>query len=144
MLLLGVISAGLYHYQTHPAVFQLRWQTGLIVASWLFATVCVGHFWGQLKGGSLGVLSFLEWDGFFWHWTSGVQDEVQDKPSPQTGSVSVRFDGQRCLLLKFEPSLHTGRTQWLWLEQAFAPEHWHDLRRAVYSRAKEPVFNAQH
>lgn len=138
MLLLGAVSAGLYHYQTHPAVLQFRWQEGLMTASWLFAAVGMGQFWGQLKRGS------LEWDGFFWHSTGGAPDEVQDKPTSQTGSISVRFDGQRCLLLKFEPSLETGRAQWLWLEQAFATEHWHDLRRAVYSRAREPAFNAQH
>lgn len=138
MLLLGAVSAGLYHYQTQSSVFPLRWQAGLIAASWLFAAVGIGQFWGQLKRGSLA------WDGFFWHWTSGALDEVQDKPSSSTGGVSVRFDGQRCLLLKFESSSETGRAQWLWLEQVFAPEQWHDLRRAVYSRAKESVFNTQH
>lgn len=141
MLLLGAVSVGLYSYQTHPAVFQFRWQEGLIAVSWLFAAVGVGQFLEQLKYRSLGSLA---WDGFFWHLTSGALDGAQGKPSSQTGNVSIRFDGQRCLLLKFEPSLEGDRAQWLWLERAFAPEHWHDLRRAVYSRAKEPVFNAQH
>ena len=138
MLLLGAVSAGLYSYHAHSAVLQFRWQEGLIVVSWLFSAACVGHFWRQLKRGC------LNWDGLFWQSTISALDETQGKPSPQTGSVSVRFDGQRCLLIKFEPALDGGRLQWLWLEQAFAPEHWHDVRRAVYSRAIEPVFNAQH
>ena len=137
MLLLAAVSAGLYHYQTQPATSQFRWREGLIVASWFVAAVCIGQFWRQLKRGS------LVWDGFSWDWMRSASDEIQVKSSSQTGSVSVRFDGQRCLLLKLEFSSATGRTQWLWLEQAFAPEHWHDLRRAVYSRAKEPVFNIQ-
>lgn len=145
MLLLGAVSAGLYSYQTHPAVFRFRWQEGLIAAFWLFAAMCVGQFWGRLKNRSL---SSLVWDGLFWHLASSALDKAQekshDKSSPQTGNVSIRFDGQRYLLLKFEPSLEGDRAQWLWVEQAFAPEHWHDLRRAVYSRAKEPVFNVQH
>lgn len=137
ILLLGAVSAGLYSYQTHSSGLPLRWQEGLIAVSWLFAFVCFGQFWGQLQRGR------LDWDGLFWHWTNSVLDETEGKSSPQTGSVSVRFDGQRCLLIKFKPSLDGGRVQWLWLERAFAPEHWHDVRRAVYSRAKEPVFNVQ-
>ena len=139
MLLLGAVSAGLYLYQTQPADLQLRWQDGLIAASWLFAAVCMGQFWRQLKHGSLA------WDGFSWHWTRSTSDDIQAESPSQTANVSVRFDGQRCLLLKLEPTSKTGseagRAQWFWLERSFAPEQWHELRRAVYSRAKEPVFN---
>lgn len=142
ILMLGGVSAVLYHYQTQPADLQLRWQDGLISASWLFAALCMAQFWRQLKRGA------LVWDGFSWTWTSNILDEAQAKPSSQTGSVSVRFDGQRCLLLKLEPISKTGseagRAQWFWLDQAFAPEQWHELRLAVYSRAKEPIFNTHH
>ena len=140
MLLLGAVSAGLYGYQTHSKALQFRWQQGLIAITWVLAAVCVGQFWAQLKRVSSGTLA---WDGFLWHWTSHVPVETQGRPSSQTGTVSVRFDGQRCLLIKFQPSSVYSPVKWLWLEQAFAPEHWHDVRRAVYSRAKEPVFNAQ-
>lgn len=138
MVLLGAVSAGLYSYQTPSAVLRFRWQEGLIVVSWFFAAACAGHFWRQLKRGSLA------WDGLYWQWAISALDETQVQAPLQTGSISVRFDGQRCLLIKLEPALDGARSQWLWLEQAFAPEQWHDVRRAVYSRAKEPVFNAQH
>ncbi len=147
MLILGGMSAGLYHYQTQGAELLFRWQEGLIATSWLLAAVCSVQFWLQLKHGSwnsLGSFEYLEWDGLFWHWTGYVLYETRVKAPPQTGKISIRFDGQSFLLLKFEPSANMGCAKWLWLEQAFAPERWHDVRRAVYSRAKEPVFNAPH
>ena len=138
MLLVGAVSAGLYGYQAPSAVLRFRWQAGLMAVSWLFSAACIGHFWMELKRGSLA------WDGLNWQWAISALDETQVQASPQTGSVSVRFDGQRCLLIKFEPALDGAYSQWLWLDHTFAPEHWHDVRRAVYSRAKEPVFNTQH
>ena len=137
MLLLGAVSAFLYHYQTHPEGLHFRWQEGLMVVSCLFAAVCVLHFWRQLKCGSLA------WDGLFWQSAVSSLDEAQGQSSPITGIISVRFDGQRCLLIKFVPVLGGAHAQWLWLEQAFAPELWQDVRRAVYSRANEAVFNTQ-
>jgi hypothetical protein len=142
MLLLGLLTAGLYSYQTRHALHGLRWQEALIATSWMLAMVCIWQFLHQLKRGCLA------WDGLFWHWTAsapvGHPDVHPDVPSGQAGGIKVRFDGQVCLLIQFQPDLVVSRTQWLWLERTFAPELWHDVRRAVYSRANEPVLNTLH
>ena len=132
VLLLGAVAASLYAFQTssQPVLQSISsWRFGVIATSWLFAAWCVGHFLYQLKPGE------LYWDGFSWHWMPAGQ-------ANQVGRVSLRFDGQRSLLLKFESSL--GVVQWLCLMQSFAPTHWHALRRAVYSRADSnliPLLN---
>lgn len=141
VLLFGAVTAGVYGYLTYSKSDVLLWQNGVIAASWMFAAACAWQFFNQLKSG------LLDWDGVSWHWTAVVQaSEVRSElaervgQADQAGVISVRFDGQRCMLLKLESPL--GQSRWLWLEQGCAPERWHDVRRALYSRANAPVFNA--
>lgn len=87
--------------------------------SWLLAAIGVLQFLSQLEDLS------IDFDGLHWY----LVDKV--------GTVSVRFDGQVCMLLRFEDDLT--RASWLWVEARKSDqqdsEHWQALRRAVYSRA---------
>ena len=121
----------------------MLWQNGVLGTSCLLAVACTGHFLYQLKPG------WLDWSGQAWHWVAAQVDSTASSvPSTasvmaqadQEGLLSVRFDGQSCLLVYWRSSAAPSR--WLWLEQSSAPEHWHDVRRAVYSRAPVPVFTA--
>jgi toxin CptA len=67
----------------------------------------------------------LTWDQEQWGWPDGSTARA---PAPQ-----VSLDLQHWLLLRW-PS--PAGSSWLWLERASRPEHWADLRRAVYSRAR--------
>jgi hypothetical protein len=144
LLTAGFITAGSYAYLTFRSSESMLWQNGLIAGSCLLALVSVGHFLYQLKPG------WLDWNGVAWHWvavehahdTSAQRAAVAGivAQADQNSSLSIRFDGQSCMLVHL--SKPTAAARWLWLEQAIAPEHWHDVRRAVYSRANTPVFNA--
>ena len=118
VVLLGAATLGLYGYSTEAFSKQLSWQWALVAGTWLISAVAARHFIHHLPQGE------LDFDGENWYF------------SDQVGTVSVRFDGQNCLLLRFESEFK--RVHWLWLEARFvlrfAPSHWHDLRRAVYSR----------
>ena len=118
-LLFGIVSAGLYFSNASAPGKLLIWQLSLIGIAWLAAALGVFQFLRQLPVGT------LEFDGGVWYFADKV------------GSVKVRFDGQNCLLLRFEDDVN--KTDWLWLEARFGarqdPNDWLDLRRAVYSRA---------
>ena len=102
----------------------LTWQWVLTAGAWLVSTVAAWHFLRHLPQGE------LDFDGENWYFADQVGQ------LDQTGSVSIRFDGQNGMLLRFESEFK--RVSWLWLEERFAPQRsshdWHDLRRAVYSR----------
>jgi toxin CptA len=115
-LLLGALSAGLYIVGTNTPNKPLVWQLGLITLAWLCSALGVLLFLRQLAVGE------LDFDGAHWYFAD------------KTGELGVRFDGQSCMLVRFEDGLQ--KADWLWLEARFAPNHWHDLRRAVYSRAE--------
>lgn len=118
VVLLGAATLGLYGFYTDAFSKQLTWQWALVAGAWLISAVAARHFIHHLPQGE------LDFDGENWYFAD------------QVGTVSVRFDGQNCLLLRFESEFK--RVHWLWLEARFvlrfAPSHWHDLRRAVYSR----------
>jgi toxin CptA len=120
ILLLGCMAAFLYGYYTYNPSKPRLWQLGLIAFSWL-ASAC--GVWQFLRHISIGDLDF---DGAHWYF------------GENQGALSVRFDGQNCLLVRFDEarSSKLNRSRWLWLEERFDPRHWHDLRRAVYSRAE--------
>ena len=86
---------------------------------WLCAALGALQFIRRLPAGE------LDFDGVDWYFADKV------------GHVSVRFDGQICMLLRFEEDLK--QVCWLWVEARHSrhqdPNHWLDLRRAVYSRA---------
>ena len=117
-MLLGAATLGFYGYSTEAFSKQLTWQWAFVAGAWLISAVAVWHFIRHLPQGE------LDFDGENWYFADLV------------GTVSVRFDGQNCLLLRFTSEFK--QVYWLWLETrsvlSFAPSHWHDLRRAVYSR----------
>ena len=114
----------MYFFNTSTPGKPLVWQLILIGMAWLAAAHGGCQFLRQLPIGE------LVFDGVDWYFSDAAGQE-------KVGSVHVRFDGQHCLLLRFEDDL--SKTDWLWLEARFsvhqAPNSWLDLRRAVYSRA---------
>lgn len=98
---------------------------------WVLAATCAFQFWlSQLSGA-------LRWDGQFW----AIEAKgAATAPIPLVGPVHVLLDLPSHLWLQVQPT-GRGRT-WLWLERSAHPEHWFDLRRAVYSPAKPGADNA--
>jgi hypothetical protein len=92
----------------------MNWRFALVAAAWLFSAAAVLHFLRQLPQGD------IDFDGEKWYF------------SEQLGTVNVRLDRQNGMLLRFESEFK--RVTWLWVDAGSAPHHWHDLRRAVYSR----------
>jgi hypothetical protein len=129
ILLLGLVSAGLYFLIASSPNKPLVWQLSLIGMAWLAAALGIFQFLRHLPVGE------LEFDGADWYFADKVGDEKVD--NERVGFVRVRFDGQNCLLLRFEDDLN--KVCWLWLEARFSarqdPNDWLDVRRAVYSRA---------
>jgi hypothetical protein len=121
VLLLGALSIGLFVVGTYTPNKPLVWQLCLMGLVWLCSVLCVLPFMRRLPVGE------LDFDGVHWYFADKV------------GTVSVRFDGQICMLLRFEDDLK--HACWLWVEARNGyhqePNHWLDLRRAVYSRANE-------
>jgi toxin CptA len=121
LLLLGAAAVAFYGYYTYSPHKLLVWQLSLLGLMWLSSAFGVWQFIQHLPTGE------LHFDGATWYFES------------ELGTASVRFDGQNCLLLCFQNELKRNglpKMQWLWLEERFDPVHWHDLRRAVYSRAE--------
>jgi toxin CptA len=116
LLLLGAAAIAFYGYFTYSPQKPLVWQLSLMGLVWLASALGVWQFIRHLPAGE------LQFDGANWYF----EDKI--------GDASVRFDGQNCLLLCFQNELK--KKCWLWLEERFDPMHWHDLRRAVYSRAE--------
>lgn len=114
VVFIGAATVGLYGYYTGVASKPLTWQWALVAVAWLISTAVVWHFIHHLPQGD------LDFDGENWYFAD------------QIGTTSIRFDGQNGMLLRFESEFK--RVYWLWLEERFAPSHWHDLRCAVYSR----------
>jgi toxin CptA len=114
MVLLGAAAVAWFGHRIYATSSQLNWQFALLAGVWLISAVAVWFFIRQLPQGE------LDFDGGNWYFAD------------QVGTVSVRFDGQSGMLLRFESEFN--RVHWLWLEERFSSNHWHDLRRAVYSR----------
>ncbi|MDP1564871.1 MAG: hypothetical protein Q8L91_01230 [Polaromonas sp.] len=99
------------------------WRIGWALAALVAAGVAAWLGWRNAPVGQ------LHWDGQFWRWES---------PGYQTGTpvlaLSVALDLQRILLIRLDN--HDHASMWLWAHQSACPEHWLDLRRAVYSRRK--------
>lgn len=89
--------------------------------TWLGSAFFAWQFLRQLAKNAKNEIDF---DGVHWY----VGEKI--------GTLSVRFDGQNCMLLRFEDDLKN--VDWFWLEVRSDPSHWHDLRRAVYSPAETP------
>ena len=97
----------------------------------LAAGIAARTSWKNMQGGQLA------WDGEVWRWESaGYQTGVAEH------ELSVIADFQHRLLLRLENQARA--SLWLWVEQSAMPEHWLDLRRAVYSPHKSPAALQQH
>jgi hypothetical protein len=80
----------------------------------------------------------LQFDGQAW--TLGQTAKSFSGPLALSVPPEVLLDLQAHLWLRVVPIGHA--CQWLWLERSSQPERWMDLRRAVYSRARSGVDNA--
>lgn len=103
------------------------WGPALTLSSLLVAGLCHRR-WRTTQGG--GVLS---WDGKEWF--------LGREADNRSGCISVEWDLQGFLLLRFEPTTSAmsrgsfmNRGQWVWVARQANPVMWADLRRAVYCR----------
>ena len=94
---------------------------------WALACAIAWRFWAALPCGT------LYWDGQVWTLETARYGQV-------SGAVAVHLDLQRRMGLCLSPA--GGKVLWLWLEQCSAPEHWGDVRRAVYSRPRPDSASA--
>ena len=81
--------------------------------------------------------TWLVWDGQGWQWW----DEEEGQAAQPLCGLAVQADFQRVLLLRLlrSSSVHSGTSsKWIWLYKGFAPDQWHRLRCAVYSRQSQP------
>ena len=99
---------------------------------WLSAAAGAVHFWWSQPRG------VLQFDGQAW--TLGPTAKSFSGPLALSVPPEVLLDLQAHLWLRVVPIGHA--CQWLWLERSSQPERWMDLRRAVYSRARSGVDNA--
>ena len=92
-------------------------------AAVILAGMLAAWGWWRTPVGTLG------WDGQQWLWTSRHGTPLRYEP----GVVAVALDLQHHMLLVLRTT--RGPSLWLTAEQVAWPARWHDLRRAVYSRA---------
>jgi hypothetical protein len=76
------------------------------------------------------VPAWLVWDGAAWRWET-LQGQVFE------GRLTVQWDWQQALLLRFDPPSGNGLAgwsapRWMWLARGPDVELWEDLRRAVH------------
>lgn len=94
---------------------------------WLMAGLGLLGFWRRQ------VPRRLHWDGESWR--VGVGETLPDAISALApGTPAVRLDLQRCLLIRWQAAGSPAR--WLWADASVAPQHWHLLRCALYSKAR--------
>ena len=123
----GVVAAWV-GFGARDAVVSAAVALGL----WLSAAAGAAHFWWSQPRG------VLQFDGQAWT----LDQTAKSFSGPLALSVppEVLLDLQAHLRVRIEPKGHS--SQWLWLERSSQPERWMDLRRAVYSRARSGVDNA--
>lgn len=123
----GVVAAWV-GFGARDAVLSAAVALGL----WLLAAAGAAHFWwSQTRG-------VLQFDGQAW--TLGQTAKSFSGPLALSVAPEVLLDLQAHLWVRVAPIRHS--SQWLWLERSSQPERWMDLRRAVYSRARSGVDNA--
>jgi hypothetical protein len=99
------------------------WRQPLGLTALLASGAVAWHSWRRSSAGA------LSWDGSGWNWEEGG--------AVVAGTPELALDLQERVLLRWRGD--SGRTRWLWLEQASDASHWEALRRAVYSRASTHV-----
>ena len=116
-----------FFYASTPSK-PLAWQLSLMGMTWIGSAFFAWQFIRRLAQNAEKDNSEIDFDGAHWY----VGEKI--------GTLSVRFDGQSCMLLRFEDDLNN--VDWFWVEASAAANkdasNWHDLRRAVYSPAVSP------
>ena len=103
--------------QPHPG-----WRQGLGIAAAMAGSASAFRWWASQP---IGV---LRWEAGHWQARLGGLDV--------TGSLSVQFDLQTHLLLRF--CCAGRRAIWLWLDRDADPAAWRELRRAAHAAARVP------
>jgi toxin CptA len=124
-------------------VGRSRFAGGLLLGLWLLGVAaCVAWRLGSPASGARSAIAAIvlvlaavlaSWN--WWRMPDGMLSWDQEQWSWQGGQavVQVSLDLQHWMLLR----CHAGSNScWLWLERAKRPEHWAEVRRAVYSRAR--------
>jgi toxin CptA len=101
------------------------WRQALAFAAAMACTAWACVAWLRSPAG------VLCWDGLAWTW--------QGPRSSDAGRPQVALDLQSRLLLQWRSD--GGGKRWFWLARASDSAHWEALRRAVYSRASDPILS---
>ncbi len=124
VILLTAVALGVFIVKSGETSRLLTWQLAVITGVWFVNSAAAWHFLRYLPQGE------LDFDGERWYFVD------QTTQLEQIGTISVRFDIQDAMLLRFENEFK--HVSWLWFEAQFANKSlasdWHELRRAVYSR----------
>lgn len=104
--------------------------SGLVLLAVAVAWVRAG------AGAGASLPRWLVWDGQKWHWAADALGE----PLLPVSRVDVQLDFQQILLLRLimfpSQDRNSPLQEWVWLYKGFAPELWHGIRCAVYSRQR--------
>jgi toxin CptA len=123
--------------------------TAALLTGWLFYEDQLSPAWTLFSGGLVGLVAavwvrssrrpsesaWLVWDGQGWQWWL----DEDGRRVHHLSTLSVQADFQQVLLLHLALQTRDHRAtlqKWVWLYKGFAPEKWHGLRCAVYSRLK--------
>ncbi|MDD0810700.1 hypothetical protein PSQ20_10160 [Curvibacter sp. RS43] len=107
-----------------------QWSGGAVwgpVLGAVFSLLAAGLAWAQARRLPVGD---LVWDGGLWQ-----LNRQPDGSEDSAAALTVVLDLQWALLLRWPAASGRSAVVWLWVQRAWAPERWHGLRCAVYSRA---------
>lgn len=121
-LVAGLAAAGVW---LAGAAVTLLWIHEVDVPGWRQAAaacaLAVAGAW-SLHSWLRSATGEMHWDACGWTAPGGAG----------VGEMDVALDLQSVLLVHWQAA---GSSQWVWLERRRCPQHWADVRRAVYSRA---------
>ena len=118
---LGALMLSLIHFLYFP-VDGSRLSTIFMVATALLSGAALMAWWRRQA------TCTIRWDGERWHLLGAEQPDAM----ADGGRIEVALDAQRALLLRYRTDVSS---RWLWAQASSAPERWHLLRCAIYSRA---------
>ena len=133
VLLAALVLAGAFVLVAWVALGTRAAHPSILVALGLWVSALAGatHFWWSQPRG------VLQFDGQIWMLNRVLPTSM---PLALSAPPEVLLDLQGYLWVRALPVGHS--PLWLWLERSSQPERWMDLRRAVYSRARSGVDNA--
>jgi hypothetical protein len=129
-VLLGLVGAGLTVYLLLQQQMHLGFAYVSCIAL-LTAALALAKTWA-----GTALRRWLLWDGHHWYWSDDAAGDVL-RPVLH---MQVQLDFQQAILLRMNSTrTEEGRPhlqEWVWLYKGFAPELWHGIRCAVYSRQR--------